>query len=318
MSLSVNNNEYIFIEKFRPKTIDDLIVPQKLKEQMREWVKDGEIPNLLLSSKTPGTGKTSMTHTLINEVGADALFINASLESNIDLLRNKIQGFVSTASYNGNAKIIVLDEADFLNANSTQPALRGFIEQFSKNARFILTCNYPNKLIEPLRDRLILIDFDEMMQKNKKELVTATFLRNQEVLKHEKIEYKKEDLIWLIRHFYPSNRLILNKIQQMTQNGKLSINKDDIDVDTLNSKIINEILSGSFEELKTDCAKLPDPSAIFSAIFERIEDFPKEFRPQIIITVARYQSYAASVRDAYINSLACCLEVQQILNQATK
>ena len=312
--LSVNDNEYIFIEKFRPKTIDDLIVPQKLKEQMQEWVRDGEIPNLLLSSRTPGTGKTSMTHTLINEVGADALFINASLESNIDLLRNKIQGFVSTASFNGNAKIIVLDEADFLNANSTQPALRGFIEQFSKNARFILTCNYPNKLIEPLRDRLILIDFDEMMQKNKKELVTATFLRNQEVLKHEKIEYEKEDLIWLIRHFYPSNRLILNKMQQMTQNGKLSINKDDIDTDTLNSEIINELLNGGFEELRINCAKLPDPSAIFLTIFERIEDFPKEFRPQIIITVARYQSYDASVRDRHINSLACCLEVQQILN----
>jgi len=312
--LSVNDNEYIFIEKFRPKTIDDLIVPQKLKEQMQEWVQDGEIPNLLLSSRTPGTGKTSMTHTLINEVGADALFINASLESNIDLLRNKIQGFVSTASFNGNAKIIVLDEADFLNANSTQPALRGFIEQFSKNARFILTCNYPNKLIEPLRDRLILIDFDEMMQKNKKELVTATFLRNQEVLKHEKIEYEKEDLIWLIRHFYPSNRLILNKMQQMTQNGKLSINKDDIDTDTLNSEIINELLNGGFEELRINCAKLPDPSAIFLTIFERIEDFPKEFRPQIIITVARYQSYDASVRDRHINSLACCLEVQQILN----
>ena len=311
--LTVNDSEYIYIEKFRPKTIDDLIVPQKLKEQMLEWVNDEEMPNLLLSSRTPGTGKTSTCHVLINEIGADALFINASLEPNIDLLRNKIQGFVSTASFDGNPKIVVLDEADFLNANSTQPALRGFIEQFSKNSRFILTCNYPNKIIEPLRDRLMLIDFDEMMQKNKEELIKATFLRNKEVLDHEKIEYTKEDLIWLIKHFYPSNRLILNKMQQMTQGKKLIINKSDIDSDSLNAEIMKNIINKDFDNLRKNCAKMPDPSTIFLTIFELVDDFPQTLRPQIIMAVAKYQSFDSLVRDRLINTVACCFEIMTLL-----
>ena len=311
--LSVNEKEYIFIEKYRPKTTEDLIVPEELKTSIREWVKDGEMPNILLSSRTPGTGKTSMAHVLINEIGADALFINASLEKNIDLLRDKIQGFVSTSSFDGNAKIVVLDEADFLNPNSTQPALRGFIEQFSKNARFILTCNYPNKLIEPLRDRLMLIDFDEMMQKNKVELIKATFLRNKSVLEHEGIEFNKEDLIWIVKHFYPSNRLILNKIQQMTQNKILGIDKNAIDTDTLNVDLVKSILDINFEQFTKLTKQMPDPSTIFLTLFENIEDFPQAARPSIIITIAKYQSYDSQVRDRLVNTVATGVEVMQLL-----
>jgi len=115
MSLSIDNKEYLFVEKYRPKSINSIIIPEELKDQMREWVKDEQIPNLLLSGRVPGTGKSSMCHTIITETGADALFLNASLYPNIDILRSKIQGFVSTSSFDGNPKIVVLDEADFLN-----------------------------------------------------------------------------------------------------------------------------------------------------------------------------------------------------------
>ncbi len=312
-NLSVNKSEYIFIEKYRPKSINDLIVPETLKEQMREWVEDDEMPNLLLSGRTPGTGKTSFCHTIIEELGADALFINASLESNIDLLRTKIQGFVSTASFDGNPKIIILDEADGLNANSTQPALRGFIEKFSKNARFILTANYPQKLIEPLRNRLMLIDFDDLMNKNKKELITATFLRSKAVLENEQIEYTGDDLKWLVKHYYPSNRLILNKMQQFTQGKKLHINKEEIDTDSLNVEIIKNILDKDFDKLRRNCAKMPDPSSIFETLYVAIDDFPQSLRPQIIIAIARVQSWDGLVRDRLINAVGLAVEIQALL-----
>lgn len=312
-NLSCNKDEYIFIERYRPKNIEDLVVPEDLKKQMREWVQDEQIPNLLLSGRTPGTGKTSLCHTIIEETGADALFLNASLYPNIDILRNKIQGFVSTASFDGNPKIVVLDEADFLNANSTQPALRGFIESFSKNARFILTCNFKQKIIEPLRNRLIEVDFDDITNKHKPELIKAAFLRAKAVLDNEEIQYTADDLKWIVKHFYPSSRLILNKIQEFTTNKELVINKDEIDSDSLNIQILKDIMSKDFESLRRHCAKLPDPSSLFLTLFESIDDFPQTLRPGIIITIAKYQSFDSQVRDRLINTVACCTEILEML-----
>jgi DNA polymerase III delta prime subunit len=311
----IDKNEYIFVEKYRPKTIDSLIVTDDLKAKLRSWVEDEEMPNILLASRSPGLGKTSLAHVLINEIGADTLFVNASLESNIDLLRSKIQGFASTSSFDGNPKIVVLDEADYLNPNSTQPALRGFIEQFSKNARFILTCNYKNKLIEPLRDRLMLIDFDEMFQKHKAELIKKTAQRTIAILKNEDIEYTKDDLLWLIKHYFPSNRSILNKIQQSIEDKKLIINKEEVDTDNINNEIIRNIMNGDFKALRTNCERLPDPSSVFLTLFENIDDFPQTLRPTIIITIAKYQAYDPQVRDRLINSVACCTEIMEILNK---
>ncbi len=308
-NLSINNDEQILIEKYRPKNIEDLVVPEQLKKQMREWVKKDNIPNLLLSGRTPGTGKTSMCHTLITETGADAMFENASLYPNIDILRSKIQGFVSTASFDGNPKIVVLDEADFLNPKSTQPALRGFIESFSKNARFILTCNYPQKIIEPLRNRLITVDFDDMANKNKPELIKATFLRSRSILTNEGIEYTQDDLKWIVKHFYPSSRLILNKIQEFTTDGVLTIDRNKIDTDSLNTTIIDNILNKDFDSLRRNCTKLPDPSSLFLTLFENIETFPQQVRPPIIICIAKYQSYDSLVRDRLINIVAMCTEI---------
>jgi len=303
----------LFIEKYRPKNIDDLIVTDVTKNQMRKWMKDGEIPNLLLSSRTPGTGKSSFAHTILAELGADALFVNASLESNVDLLRNKLQGFVSTASFDGRPKVIILDEAYYLNVNSSQPALRGFIEEFSKNARFILTCNYPNKIIEPLRNRLQTIDFDEMMSKNKAELIKKTYLRNKEILDNEGIQHTKEDLIWLIKHFYPSNRMILSKIQSMVQDNVLVINKEDIDTDALLKTVIETIKTGNFDVYKKSVEKIADPSTLFLSLYESIDSFAQVARPELIIAIAKYQSFDATVRDRLINSVACGVEMMEIL-----
>ena len=312
-NLSINKKEYIWIEKYRPKNIGDIILPEKTKKMIKSWLNDGEIPNLLLSGKIPGTGKTSLCHTLIEETGADAMFLNASLFPNIDILRSKIQGFVSTSSFDGNPKIVILDEADFLNANSTQPALRGFIESFSKSARFILTCNYKTKLIEPLRNRLIDIDFDEMSQKDKPELIKKSALRAIEVLKAEDVKYSIEDVKWVIKHYYPSSRKIINIFQQYSSSGTLEINKEELDADSLNTEIIKNIQAKNFDTLRKNCAKLPDPGSIFLTLYEDIEVFPQPLRPQIIICIAKWQSFDGTVRDRLINSVACCTEILEML-----
>lgn len=313
MGISVNEKEYLYVEKYRPKTVDDIVINSKTKDDIKNWIQDGEIPNLLLSGRTPGTGKTSLCHVLINEIGADALFVNASLESNIDTLRSKIQGFVSTASFDGNPKIVVLDEADFLNANSTQPALRGFIEQFSKNARFILTCNYKNKLIEPLRNRLIDIDLDDITSQFKSDLIKQVAVRAVKILQNEKIKFNKDDLIWIIKHYYPSTRKIVNLLQEKSVSGELIIDKNAIDQDGLATEIVNNIVTQDFKLMRQNIAKLPDPSTIFNTLYESVDEFPEGIQPKIIVTIAKYQAYDSQVRDRLINSVACAVEVMDIL-----
>ncbi len=312
-NLSINNKEWLWVEKYRPKTIDDIIIPETLKTQIREWVDKREIPNLLLSGRIPGSGKSSLSHVLINETGADSMFLNVSLYPNIDTLRSKIQGFASTASFDGQPKIIVLDEFDGTNQNSFQPAFRGFVESFSKNVSFILTANFPSKIMEPIRNRMITIDFDDMSQKNKPELIKAGALRSMEILKNEDIKYNKDDLVWAIKHFYPSNRKIINTFQEFTSGGVLKINKDEVDTDTLNIDILKNIKDKNFDELRRNCARLPDPSSLFLTLFENIEDFDQTLRPNIIILIAKYQSFDSQVRDRLINIVALCVEIQELL-----
>ncbi len=318
-NLSVDKGEFILVEKYRPKNIEDIVITKDYKNKIKDWIKDGEIPNLLLTSKTPGLGKSSLAHTLIHELDAEALFINASLYPNIDILRNKIKGFASTASFDGRAKIVILDEADFLNANSVQPALRGFIEEFSKNCRFVMTCNYKDKIIEPIQNRLIEIDFDMMFNVHKPELIAQMFLRTKEILssEFEDIDYNPEDLKYLIKHYYPSSRSVINKVQDftITVEGKktLVVNKDSVDSDNVNNKLIEAILANDFKEIRIWCERLSDPSVIFSSIYEHIDEFPQSKRPQVIITAAKYSAWNSQVRDRLVNTVACATEVGSLL-----
>lgn len=318
-NLSVDKGETILVEKYRPKNIEDIVITEEYREKIKSWIKTGEIPNILLSSKTPGLGKSSLAHTLIHELDAEALFINASMYPNIDILRNKIKGFASTGSFDGRPKIVILDEADFLNANSVQPALRGFIEEFSKNCRFVLTCNYKDKIIEPIQNRLIEIDFDLMFNVHKAELISQLFLRTKEILSKdfENIDYNPEDLKYLVKHYYPSSRAVTNKLQEFTTvtDGvrSLVVNRDSIDSDNVNNNLINAILENNFKNIRIWCEKLSDPSVIFSSIYEHIDEFPQSKRPQVIITNAKYSAWNSQVRDRLVNTVACATEIGGLL-----
>lgn len=312
MGISKDLKERIFVERYRPKTIDDIILPKSLKDSLREWKKEGQIPNLLLISKSPGLGKTSLAHVIAHELDAEIMFINASLESNIDLLRDKIKGFVTTASWDNRPKIVVLDEADGLNERTTQPALRAFIEEFSKNARFILTANNKNKIIGPLQDRLMDFDFDQMFNENK-QLIKDIYLRCESILKEENINYNKEDLKYLVKHYYPSQRSIIMKLQQFTTNGELVINHNDMDLDNILQSIRTLVLEKDFESVRKIISNISDPSLIFTNFYDNLEDFEKPKRPGIILTLAKYQAYDNLVRDRVINVMACLTEIMGIL-----
>jgi len=310
--ISKNEKEKIFVERYRPRTIKDIILPKEMKESLLEWKREGQIPNLLLISKAPGLGKTSLAHVIANELDAEIKFINASLESNIDLLRESIKGFVTTAGWDNRPKIVVLDEADGLNERTTQPALRAFIEEFSKSARFILTANNQNKIIEPLQDRLMDYDFDKMFNENKT-LIKDIYLRCESILEEEDIEYNKEDLKYLVKHYFPSQRSIVMKLQQFTTNGVLKINHSEMNIDGVLADIRKLVVSKDFEKIRELITEISDPSLIFSNFYEHLDEFEKSKRPGVVLTIAKYQSYDSLVRDRVINVMACLTEMMQFL-----
>jgi replication factor C small subunit len=311
--LSINKKETIWVEKYRPKNICDIILPDDMKQAITKWKDEGEVPNLLLVSKTPGLGKTSLAHVIIDELDAEVMFINASLESNIDLLRSKIQGFVSTISFDGRPKIVILDESDNLNANSTQPALRRFIEEFSKSARFILTANYQDKIIEPLQNRLMIFNFDNIFHE-RKELIKDVFLRCESILKHEQIKYNKEDLIKLVKHFYPSSREIVMKLQQYSQSGELKIDHNTLEFDSNLKTLKDVIIKKDFEEMRKMIIQIPNSSAIYSYFYDNLDEFSSIKRPAIVMILAKYQASESLVRDTTINTAAMLTELIKVIS----
>lgn len=313
-NISVDKRNSIFVERFRPKNIEDIVLPENIKASLREWKEKGEIPNLLLTSKTPGLGKSSLAHVIIHELNAEAKFINASLESNIDVLRSKILGFVSTASFDGRPKIVVLDEADYLNINSTQPALRAFIEEFSKSARFILTANIKEKIMEPIRNRLFDIDFDAIFNNNPI-LIKDVYVRCTQILKEQDISYDSDDLKYLVKHYYPSSRAIVMKLQQFSTGKKLIVNHNDMDMMSITRDIRKCVVDNNFVEMRKLVSKISDPSVIYSDMWDNLEEFPFEKQPPIIMCVAKYQAHDGLVRDRIINVAAMLTELMTIIRK---
>jgi DNA polymerase III delta prime subunit len=312
MDLNFNKNEFVWEEKYRPKAIDDIVLPEYIKNDIKEWIKGGEIPNLLLVSKSPGLGKSSLAHVIINELNAEAKFINASLQRNIDTLRTDIQGFVSTASFDGKPKIIVLDEADFLNADSTQPALRGFIEQFSRNARFILTANHKDKIIEPLRNRLQIFDFDEIFQENKN-LIVDVYKRSEKILQNESIEFDNVMLKTLIKNYYPSSRSIIKQLQQYSFSGKLEFHKHNDSSEDNMENILKTVLNKNFNVMRETLSKISNTEILYTYFYDNLDKFPIEKHPPIVITLAKYQSNDSLVRDKVVNTAACMTEIMGLI-----
>ena len=210
--------QFLWVERYRPRVIEDCILPEAVKKQFKQFISKKEIPNLLLSGSA-GTGKTTIARALCNELDCDYIIINGSDEGRqIDTLRTKIKQFASAVSFEGKTKVVILDEADYMNRDSVQPALRGFIEQFAENCRFIFTCNYANRLIDPLHSRTTVIDFK--LAPSDRPVLASKFLKRMEyILDTEGVEYSQRVLAELLNKHFPDYRRVLNELQRYSVGG---------------------------------------------------------------------------------------------------
>ena len=302
--------EFLWVEKYRPKTIDECILPEGLKKTFSELIDNGEIPNLLLSG-TAGIGKTTVASAMCEQLNCDYILINGSEESGIDVLRTKFIGFASTVSLTGGTKVVILDEADYLNPQSTQPALRGFIEEFSGNCRFILTANFANRIIGPLHSRTSVVEF----KISKKDLaVTATeFMRRvQHILDVENIKYKGAVVASVITKFLPDWRRILNELQRYSASGEID---EGIltDISDANINILCEYLKskkyGKMRKWVVDNLD-NDPVLLYRKIYDVFHAvLNSDSIPLAVITIADYSYKSAFVADQEINMVACLTDI---------
>ena len=306
-------SDYLWVEKYRPKTIEDCILSQDIKETFSQFLKQKEIPNLLLSG-TAGTGKTTVARALCEELGADYIIINGSDEGRqIDTLRNKIKNFASTVSLteDANHKVVIIDEADYMNADSVQPALRNFIETFYNNCRFIFTCNYKNKIIPALHSRCTVIDFS-IKNGQKVKTAKAFMERMSNLLTDENIEFDKKVLAELIQKYYPDFRRTINELQRYSVRGKIDsgilfslseANTKEL-VKTLKDKKFNDMRKWVVQNIDKE------PASLFRGIYDSMyESLDSKSVPQAILIIAGYQYKAAFVADHEINMVACLTEI---------
>ncbi|MDC6463770.1 AAA family ATPase [bacterium] len=302
------SKEFLWCEKYRPKTVEDTILDPKLKNTFQKIVDTGEIPNMLFTG-TAGLGKTTVAKAICNELGLDYIVVNGSEEGNIDTLRGKIKQFASSVSLSGGYKVVILDEADYLNPQSTQPALRGFIEEFSTNCRFILTCNFKNRIIEPLHSRCGVYEFNTT-KKQMAQLCSQFMKRLQTILEKEKVEYNNDVLGGLIMKYAPDWRRILNEAQRGSIGGTINSNVLITD-NSQYSDLYKHIKEKDFKKMRQWVVNNMDvePASIFRGIYDSMEEYvdPASI-PQLVLILADYQHKNAFVADHELNLVACLTE----------
>ena len=302
-------DEFLWVEKYRPKTIDDCILPEGLKQTFRQFVINGEISNLLLTG-TAGVGKTTVAKAMLEQIGADYIVINGSMNGNIDTLRNDIQQFASSVSFSGGRKYVILDEADYLNANSTQPALRNFMEEFSRNCGFILTCNFKHRIIEPLHSRCSVVEF-RISKEDLPKLAVQFFKRTVGILAKEGVEYDKAVVADLINRHVPDWRRVLNELQRYSVNGKIDsgifVNLSD---DSFKS-LVGYVKAKNFTEMRKWVGENSDTDT--TGLFRKFYDLAYQYIkptsiPELVLIIAKYQYQDAFVVDHEINLAAFLTE----------
>ena len=302
------NEHVLWVEKYRPSKVEDCILPENIKNTFQEYVNKKEIPNLLLSGGA-GVGKTTVAKALCEEVGCDYIVINGSDENGVDTIRIKIKNYASSVSLMGGRKVIILDEADYLTPNA-QAILRASIEEFASNCSFIFTCNFKNRIIDPIHSRCTVIDF--RVNGSKAKLASLFFKRVEWILSQEKITYDKEVVAAVITKHFPDNRRILNELQRYAVSG--SIDKgilaavSDIQI----TELINSLKAKDFASCRKWVANNldNDPARIFRKLYDSLyEQLKPNSVPALVLILAKYQYQVAFVADAEINLIACLTEI---------
>lgn len=306
--METRDNEFLWVERYRPQNINDCILPESQKTVFREMLDKGEIQNMLLCGGA-GMGKTTIARALCNELETDYIIINGSEESGIDVLRTKIKQFASSVSFSGKPKVVILDEADYLNPNSTQPALRAFIEEFSANCRFILTCNFKNRIIPPLHSRCAVIEF-KIGKDDKAQIAAAFFKRVLEILKSESVEADKKVVAKVVEKHFPDYRRVLNELQRYSVSGKIDegilVNISDANM----NELVSALRDKDWKKMRTWVVNNQDndPGTLFRKIYDALLDKVSTV-PQLVLLLADYQYKAAFCADQEINLVACLTEI---------
>ena len=306
-------SDFLWVEKYSPRKISDCILSEDLKNTFLKFLDNKELPNLLLSG-TAGTGKTTVARAVCDELGVDSIIINGSDEGrHIDTLRTTIKNFASSVSLDGNSnhKVVIIDEADYMNPDSVQPALRNFIETFYKNCRFIFTCNFKNKIIPALHSRCTVIDF-RITNGQKVKTATAFMNRLCDILKNEHIEFDKKVIAELIQRHYPDFRRTINELQRYSVRGKIDSGIL-VSLSEINNKELVKLLK---EKRFSDMRKWvvqnldKDPSSLFSSIYDILyKNLQPQSVPAAVLTIADYQYKSAFVADHEINMVACLTQL---------
>lgn len=300
--------EFLFVEKYRPKTVNETILPDNYKQMFNQYIEQKNIPNLILAGR-PGIGKTTVARAMLEQLDCSYMIINASLDGNKDTLRNQIQEFASSVSFKGGRKYVILDEADHL-THHMQPALRNFMEEFSINCGFILTCNYKHKIIEPLHSRCSLIEF-KFTQSDKPVMAKQIFERVQYILSCESIEYDKKVIVQLIAKHFPDFRKIINEIQKYSVNGKIDSGiLTDFDEISIN-KLIQAIKDKNFNAMRDWVSNSDvDETEVYRKLYDTSNKFLKPASiAQLVLILAKYQYQSAFSVDSEINLMAALVEM---------
>ena len=298
----------LWTEKYRPQTINDCILPERLKKSFQEYVNQKEIPNLLLTGGA-GVGKTTVAKAMCNEVGCDYMVINGSDENGVDTIRVKIKNYASSMSFAGGRKVIILDEADYLTPNA-QAILRNAIEEFASNCSFIFTCNYKTKIIEPLHSRCAVIDFT-LRTNEKAQMASAFFKRIESILDTEKVEYESKVLAEVVKKHFPDFRRVINELQRYSKLGKIDVGILSQIGDISLSQIVKHLKEKDFTSVRKWAATAEvDNSTFFRKLYDALYDIVKPHSiPQAVIILADYQYKQAFVADHEINLVACLTEL---------
>lgn len=308
MAISVDTNESIWAEKYRPQTVDDLVFPAADKEKLAEWLESGTIPNIGIFGNIPGTGKSSLLNVLIKQLETDTLWINGSKENGIDVMRSKIGNFANTMSLSGHHKLVCMDESDYLTVQA-QATLRSDIELYSKKTRFAFTGNYPDKIIEPLMSRLQVFDLDKIYAENKKELGAQIYERLVAILENEQVQYDKATVLKVIKGYYPSTRNMIMHLEKNTVKGVLregDINKPDAVFETL----VEAMKGRKFKDCRAAVSELLVPDNAYTFFWKKMDEiFKVESQPMVCIYLADYQDFSSRAPNKQIPLMAMITKI---------
>jgi DNA polymerase III delta prime subunit len=308
--MDMKSDEFLWVEKYRPQKVQDAILPKHLEKTFLQFVETGEIPNLLLCGGA-GVGKTTVAKALCEQMGYDWIILNGSSEGDIDTLRNKITNFASTVSFSGNGKVVIYDEADYLTA-VTQPALRNFIEEFSKNCRFIFTCNYKNKIIPALHSRCSVIEFT-IPKEESPALAGNFFKRVTQILDEETVEFEKGTVASVVQKFFPDFRRTLNELQKISIGGRIDREAANASGDIELKAVIDYCKQKDFQKMRkwvADSIHTSDAQDIYRKVYDTMNDhLQPQSIPLVVLKIADYQYKNVHVADQEVNMVAFFTEV---------